>query len=146
MTNLQTSDPIRRATMRAVKSKDTEPEIIVRKFVYSLGIRYRLHREDLPGKPDLVFAPLRRVVFVHGCFWHGHACNRGDRVPKTNAEYWTRKIEGNRRRDQEQVTKLSSLGWKSLALWECELRQSRTKTLARLARFLQPPDSAAPQS
>src|SRR4051812_6220955 len=96
-----TTDQIRSATMRAGKSKDTLPEIEVRRFVYGLGFRYRLHRADLPGKPDLAFSRLKRVIFVHGCFWHGHDCARGARRPKTNQDYWNGKIAKNRARDVE---------------------------------------------
>lgn len=110
--------------MRAVKSKDTTPEIQVRRFVHSLGYRYRLHRKDLPGKPDLVFPKLRKVIFVHGCFWHGHTCNRGARMPKTNVDYWSTKIDRNRSRDEEHLKSLSVLGWKTLVVWECRLSKA----------------------
>jgi DNA mismatch endonuclease (patch repair protein) len=112
----------RSATMRAVKSKDTAPEMQVRRLVHSLGYRYRLHLEALPGKPDLVFPRLKKVIFVHGCFWHGHSCSRGNRLPKTNCEYWQAKIGRNRTRDEQHLMKLQSLGWEVLSVWECDLQ------------------------
>jgi DNA mismatch endonuclease (patch repair protein) len=106
--------------MRAVKSENTAPEMVVRCLVHGLGYRFRLHREDLPGKPDLVFPRLRKVVFVHGCFWHGHGCKRGNRIPKTNRKYWQAKIDRNRKRDRESQANLERLGWRTLVVWECE--------------------------
>ncbi|MEW2918271.1 very short patch repair endonuclease [Ruegeria sp. ANG10] len=113
--------------MRSVKNKDTAPEMIVRRFVYSLGYRYRLHRSDLPGKPDLVFGPRRKLIFVNGCFWHGHTCKRGNRQPKNNAHYWREKIQKNRERDASNIEKLRALGWEVLVVWECETKQERMK-------------------
>ncbi|MFA5947816.1 MAG: very short patch repair endonuclease [Candidatus Gracilibacteria bacterium] len=109
--------------MRAVRSKDTKPEIFVRKLIHSLGYRFRLHRKDLPGIPDLVFPGRRKVLFVHGCFWHGHDCKRGARAPKANADYWRQKIARNRDRDAEHLQKLADLGWEVLTVWECELKE-----------------------
>jgi DNA mismatch endonuclease (patch repair protein) len=114
----------RSATMKAVRSKDTGPEIEVRRFVYGLGYRYRLHRQDLPGKPDIVFPSLKKVIFVHGCFWHGHSCSRGARLPKTNGEYWKNKIDRNRKRDEKHINDLASLGWRALIVWECNLHNA----------------------
>ncbi|MGN6423010.1 MAG: very short patch repair endonuclease [Asticcacaulis sp.] len=108
--------------MRAVKSKDTTPELRVRRLLHGMGYRYRLHRRDLPGHPDLVFAGPRKVIFIHGCFWHGHDCRRGARVPKTNAHYWTAKIGRNRDRDARALNALAEQGWRVLVLWECELK------------------------
>ncbi len=107
--------------MRAVRSKDTSPEMCVRSLVHRLGYRFRLHRRDLPGTPDLVFVSRRKVIFVHGCFWHGHDCPRGARIPKTNRAYWREKIRRNVQRDGIQRSELESLGWSVLSLWECEL-------------------------
>jgi DNA mismatch endonuclease (patch repair protein) len=123
-TSLVESPEIRRRTMQAVKSKDTVPEMVVRRLVYRMGYRYRLHRDELPGKPDLVFPRLRCVIFVHGCFWHGHTCARGNRVPKNNRPYWVRKIGRNKLRDQENISRLKAQGWRSLVVWECDLRQA----------------------
>jgi DNA mismatch endonuclease (patch repair protein) len=106
--------------MRRVRSTDTTPELIVRKLAYSLGFRYRLHKKELPGKPDLVFSGKRKVIFVHGCFWHGHKCKRGNRLPKKNREYWTKKISTNMKRDKNQVEELNKAGWSVLTIWECE--------------------------
>lgn len=122
--------------MRAVHSADTGPELLVRQLVYSMGFRYRLYRKDLPGTPDLVFPPLQKVIFVHGCFWHGHSCTRGSRVPKTNRSYWKRKIGRNRDRDKVARRELSRLGWKALAIWECEITDGSPKIEAKIVRFL----------
>ena len=111
----------RSRTMRAVKDRDTKPEMIVRRLLYSMGYRYRLHRKDLPGKPDIVFGPHRKVIFVHGCFWHGHSCKRGNRLPKTNVEYWRSKIARNIERHSSHLDELTAAGWTELTLWECEL-------------------------
>lgn len=115
------TDPARSAVMRAVKSRDTKPEMTVRRAAHALGYRFRLHRKDLPGSPDLVFPRLKTAVFVHGCFWHGHDCPRGARMPKTNADYWRSKIARNVARDARVRAELEALGWKTLTLWECEL-------------------------
>ena len=121
--------------MRAVKGRDTAPEMQVRRLVFGMGYRYQLHRKDLPGKPDLVFSGQRNVVFVHGCFWHGHDCARGSRVPKTNVHYWRTKIARNRARDATNITALKKKDWRVLTIWECELR-NEARTIARLHRFL----------
>lgn len=125
----------RAETMRAVKSEDTAPELIVRRLVYALGYRFRLHKRDLPGKPDLVFIGRRKIIFVHGCFWHGHDCPRGARAPKTNTEYWHSKITRNRERDAEHIARLAALGWRTLIVWECEL-SDQTALVHRLRTFL----------
>lgn len=108
--------------MRAVKSRDTGPEIALRKALFAKGLRYRLHVKDLPGKPDIVFAKHRAVLFVHGCFWHGHDCARGARLPKTNAAYWREKIARNRNRDHEAIAALQRHGWRVKVSWECDLK------------------------
>lgn len=112
--------------MRAVKGKDTKPEMTVRRMVHAMGYRYRLHRKDLPGKPDLVFSSRKKIIFVHGCFWHGHNCARGARVPKANREYWKKKITRNRERDQKTGKALAANGWAILTVWECELKNKET--------------------
>lgn len=122
MENAQT----RSAIMREVKSTNTAPERIVRSMAHKLGFRFRLHRKDLPGRPDLVFPGKRKVIFVHGCFWHGHGCARGSRVPVNNQDYWLRKIERNRRRDRRNVRLLRMLGWEIKVIWECTLKRPRT--------------------
>ena len=109
--------------------------MIVRRLIHGLGYRYRLHGKTLPGKPDLVFGRRRKVIFVHGCFWHGHTCKHGQRVPKTNTAYWTNKIQGNVERDKRQIEALSQANWSALVLWECELRD-RESLLTRIREFL----------
>lgn len=121
--------------MRAVKGTDTAPEIDVRRLAHRMGYRYRLHRSDLPGKPDLVFPKFHKVVFVHGCFWHGHDCARGARVPVQNREYWTRKIARNRERDKAAEASLRASGWRIAIFWECELKD-KEGAARRLRRFL----------
>ena len=115
------SPEVRRRTMQAVKSKDTAPELLVRSLAHRMGYRFRLHRKDLPGKPDLVFPGRRKAIFVHGCFWHGHDCARGARVPLSNRDYWTKKIARNRERDCAACAALALSGWTYLILWECDL-------------------------
>ena len=129
----------RSATMRAVKSRDTRPEMRVRRLLHRMGYRYRLQRKDLPGKPDIVFGPRRRVIFVHGCFWHGHDCKRGARVPATNTAYWQAKIARNVDRHARQLDALITKGWAALTLWECELKDQDV-LMVRLKRFLDPAD------
>lgn len=116
------SPDARSAAMRAVKSSNTTPEIAVRKAAHRLGLRFRLYRTDLPGKPDLVFVSRRTALFVHGCFWHGHDCPRGARMPATNREYWSAKIDRNRTRDKQSTDALLALGWRPVTVWECETR------------------------
>ena len=110
--------------MRQVKAKGTTPELKVRKLLWAMGLRYRLHRKDLPGAPDIVLPGRKLAVFVHGCFWHGHDCARGARVPKQNRPYWTQKIERNRQRDVRTQAELEAKGWTPLVVWECELKDS----------------------
>lgn len=121
--------------MRAVRSTDTKPEMRVRRLAHRLGYRFRLHRADLPGTPDLVFAGRRKVIFVHGCFWHAHDCRRGARQPKANAGYWRAKIERNAARDVASAEALRAAGWAVLVLWECELKDE-TALADRLCAFL----------
>jgi DNA mismatch endonuclease (patch repair protein) len=124
--------------MRAVKSSDTAPERAVRAAVCALGYgrRYRLHGAKLPGKPDLVFGALRKAVFVHGCFWHGHGCTRGARRPKDNAAYWRAKIGRNSERDRASLQALRRSGWSALVIWECETRDAVAMS-RKLCKFLQ---------
>ena len=111
----------RSAVMARIKGRDTQPEWVVRRLLWSLGVRYRLHAKALPGRPDIVMAGRRLVIFVHGCFWHGHDCARGARVPKTNREYWVAKIGRNRARDAEARARLEAAGWRVETIWECQL-------------------------
>ena len=110
--------------MRRVKGRDTAPELKVRRALTALGARYRLHRADLPGKPDIVMPGRRLAIFVHGCFWHGHDCARGARVPKDNRDYWVGKVERNRARDARSREALTSLGWRVETIWECDLKDA----------------------
>lgn len=114
----------RSAVMRRVPAKGSTAELKVRKALTRLGARYRLHRKDLPGSPDIVIPGRRLALFVHGCFWHGHACRRGARPPKANAGYWSAKIERNRARDERVQSALHVLGWRVEILWECELKDA----------------------
>ena len=112
----------RSAVMRRVKGRDTTPELKVRKTLTRLGARYRLHRADLPGKPDIVLPGRKLVIFVHGCFWHGHDCARGGRVPKQNRDYWLGKVGRNRVRDAKHRASLAAKGWRVETIWECGLK------------------------
>jgi DNA mismatch endonuclease (patch repair protein) len=121
--------------MRKITSKDTSPELVVRSLAHKLGFRFRLHRRDLPGTPDLVFPGLRKVIFVHGCFWHLHPGCHLARIPKTRVQYWKPKLERNRDRDVAILVTLRKLGWKVLVIWECETAEP--ELLARkLKKFL----------
>ena len=116
-------DPVKRsAVMRRVKGRDTGPEMTVRRLLTALGARYRLHRKDLPGKPDIVMPGRRLAIFVHGCFWHGHDCARGARVPQQNRDYWLAKVGRNRERDIASRAALETAGWRVEVVWECELK------------------------
>lgn len=118
----------RSAVMRRVKGRDTSPERKVRRLLTSLGARYRLHRKDLPGSPDIVMPGRRLAILVHGCFWHGHDCARGSRVPKQNRDYWTAKVGRNRARDAAAQIALTEAGWRVETLWECELKDEAALT------------------
>ncbi len=123
--------------MRRVRSGDTKPEMVVRRTAFALGYRFRLHVNTLPGSPDLVFPRLRKVVFVHGCFWHQHSCKRGNRQPKSNVEYWKTKLDRNKRRDRGTRVRLRKLGWRVLVVWECQTVPSKQGRMAeRLQQFL----------
>ena len=117
-----TSPLSRSEVMSRVRAKDTGPEMTVRRAFWSSGLRYRLHADDLPGKPDLVFRSRRVAVFVHGCFWHGHEGCPNHRIPKTRSEWWAAKIARNRERDAEVKRRLEDLGWKVVVIWECETK------------------------
>jgi DNA mismatch endonuclease (patch repair protein) len=121
--------------MRAVKSRNTAPELHVRRLVHGLGYRFRLHRKDLPGSPDLVFPGPKKVIFVHGCFWHGHSCARGARIPQTNTAYWTEKVARNRLRDKKVTRLLKGTGWRHLIVWECEIKQPE-RLRRKIEKFL----------
>jgi DNA mismatch endonuclease (patch repair protein) len=124
----------RTENMRRIRSKGMLPELAVRSMVHGMGYRFRLHRKDLPGKPDLVFVSRRKVIFVHGCFWHSHDCTVAH-VPKSNPDYWVPKLQRNRLRDSKNLEALRSDGWQPLVIWECELKDSRAVGV-RVKRFL----------
>jgi len=124
----------RSANMRAIRSKDMLPELTVRQLVHKLGYRFRLHRADLPGKPDLVFASRRKVIFVHGCFWHSHDC-KAAHVPKSNRGYWIPKLQRNQLRDSNNIGALNARGWKSLVIWECEAKRI-SAVVPKVRKFL----------
>jgi len=121
--------------MARVRSKDTRPEMRVRKLAFALGYRYRLHDRKLPGCPDLVFRPRRKVIFVHGCFWHRHGRCALARLPKSRLDFWIPKLEGNKLRDQRNKRALARRGWKVLTIWECQLGDL-SQLSARIGRFL----------
>ena len=125
----------RSAIMRAVKSRDTTPERLVRDLLRGFAPHYRLHRKDIIGRPDIAYVGRKRAIFVHGCFWHGHDCKRGARSPKANAEYWSAKIARNRARDSANQQKLAACGWRALIVWECELKD-RSALEQKLRAFL----------
>ena len=133
----------RSAVMRAVPGKDTSAELKLRRLLTRMGLRYRLHRRDLPGSPDVAFIGRKTAVFVHGCFWHGHDCRRGARTPKTNADYWIAKVARNRARDAAAETALAAIGWRAEVVWECELKDEAALE-ARLRLQLGP--AGAPNS
>ena len=114
----------RSRNMAAIKGRDTKPEMRVRSLLYSLGYRYRLHRKDLPGKPDIVLPKYRTAIFVHGCFWHCHDCRYGSVVPATRAEFWAAKRAGNVARDKRKRDELENAGWRVEIIWECETRNT----------------------
>ena len=116
------SSSTRSFNMSRIKGKDTKPEMVVRRLIHSFGFRYRLHGQKLPGRPDLVFASKKKVIFVHGCYWHRHTCHLGKPVPKTRTEFWAGKFSGNVRRDAVNHQKLIDAGWRVLTVWECESR------------------------
>lgn len=122
--------------MSRIRGKDTKPEMIVRSLVHQMGFRFRLHRKDLPGKPDLVLPRHRKVIFVHGCFWHMHRCRYGRVIPKTNTEFWQNKRTGNVQRDRTNIRKLRQSGWQTLVIWECWTRDIENKIIPRLEEFL----------
>ena len=118
------SSAARSRLMKSIRGKNTRPELVVRRIVHAMGFRYALHRRDLPGCPDLVFAPRQKVIFVHGCFWHKHESSkcRLARLPKSRRHYWFPKLESNHKRDEKVKRALTALGWKILVVWECQLR------------------------
>lgn len=131
--------------MASIRDRDTKPELLVRRLLHRLGYRFRLHRTDLPGKPDIVLPKHRTVILIHGCFWHGcRKCDRGTRVPKTNTRFWVDKIQSNIDRDRRDRASLRGLGWKVVVLWDCELRNQPVAPLERKLRRVIPTGSSSP--
>ena len=122
--------------MSRIKGKDTKPELLLRKLLFSLGFRYRVNYPALPGKPDIVFPKRKKVIFVHGCFWHRHNCQTGKKEPKSNTAYWIPKFERNKKRDNGNKKELLSTGWKVMEIWECELKDQLNLT-NRIKSFLE---------
>jgi DNA mismatch endonuclease, patch repair protein len=130
--------PDRRSkNMRAIRARNTKPELAVRSAAHRMGYRFRLHRRDLPGKPDIVFPGHRKIIFVHGCFWHHHSKCVDGRFPKTSKTYWRQKILGNVERDKKQIKQLTSIGWKVLVIWECQIKTRNPQSLnQKIKQFL----------
>lgn len=126
--------------MRRIRAKGTAPELLIRRTVYRMGYRYRLHDASLLGRPDLVFKGRKKVIFVHGCFWHGHSGCPDGRTPTTNREYWLPKLNRNRERDERIMKHLATIGWEALIVWECETGDIEA-VRRRLRNFLGPPRS-----
>ena len=135
MTRFQTTEKLS-AHMRTIRKTDTKPELALRKLIHAMGYRYRLHRRDLPGTPDLVFSTLRKVIFIHGCFWHQHTCRLGSKQPSANRDYWLPKLARNLERDFAAQQALAALGWNVLIVWECEIR-SGSAIAGRIREFLE---------
>jgi DNA mismatch endonuclease (patch repair protein) len=127
------SKQARSAHMARIRQKSTGPEMIVRRFLHAAGLRYALHRRDLPGRPDMVFPKHGVALFVHGCYWHGHSCRAG-RIPSSNVDYWGPKLAANKERDARKSFELARLGWKVVTVWECQLKGSQASR--RLERLL----------
>ena len=126
----------RRLNMSRIRGKNTKPEMVVRRLVHSLGFRYRLHVQALPGSPDLVFPARHKVIFVHGCFWHRHRCRLGRPRPATRASFWENKLAGNVERDRRTRQALQKAGWKPLVVWQCQIRDSE-RLEQRISTFLE---------
>jgi DNA mismatch endonuclease, patch repair protein len=134
-------NPTRSRLMARIRSKDTAPEKLVRRMLFSMGYRFRIHRKDLPGCPDIVFISRRKAIFINGCFWHQHhGCPRA-KLPATNQEYWLPKLKRNRQRDDKAIKLLAQLGWKTLTIWECEMKDD-TELRKKLKSFLGSPRSS----
>lgn len=131
------SKKARSTLMSRIHAKDTKPEILVRKFLFSKGFRYRKNVKAMPGSPDIVLPKYRNVIFIHGCFWHGHSCRHG-RLPSSNTEFWESKIEANKIRDLKKIKELEELGWSVFTIWQCELKnmEFQKRTLENLCERL----------
>ena len=122
----------RSRNMAAIKSKNTKPEIEVRKILHEMGYRFRLHRKDLPGNPDIVLPKYKTAIFVNGCFWHQHEDCKYARLPKTKTDFWKKKLEGNKQRDKVKQSQLNELGWKIINVWECEIKDKKSQICSKL--------------
>ena len=123
--------------MSNISGKHTKPELIIRKALFAEGYRFRLHRKDLPGKPDIVFPIRKKVIFINGCFWHGHSCKKAT-LPVTNKDFWTNKINKNIERDKKNTKRLTEMGWKYLIIWQCQIKKTNLKTnIDSIKRFLE---------
>lgn len=129
----------RSRTMRAIKSCNTKPEILLRSLLHRAGYRFRLHCKHLPAKPDIVFPGRRAVIFVHGCFWHQHSMCRAGHVPASRQEYWVPKLERNKQRDKASMRAIRKLGWRAAVVWECQLSKNPEQVMKRLVTFLSTP-------
>lgn len=132
------SPKARSENMRRIRSRDTKPETLIRSALHRSGYRFRLHRRDLPGKPDIVFSSRRKVVFVHGCFWHQHADCREGRLPNSNRDYWGPKLMANVKRHELAVSRLNEAGWQPLTVWECEIEADMIAIRDQIIDFLGP--------
>jgi len=121
--------------MATISSKNTNPEILVRKILHNLGYRFRLHKDNMPGKPDIVLPKYKTVIFVHGCFWHGHYCQKGKNLPKTNREFWDKKLSGNKKRDCQVKIELENSGWKVITIWDCQIKNLK-KLVGKILKSL----------
>lgn len=132
------SKETRSYNMSRIRAKDTKPELLVRKYLFSKGVRYRVNVKDLPGKPDIVLPKYKTIIFIHGCFWHGHEGCRYFVIPKTRTEWWTEKIQKNQERDQQEHDALRQAGWNIMTIWECQLKpQKQSATLENILSLLQ---------
>ena len=126
----------RSEVMSKIRSKNTKPELLVRSLLFKVGYRFRIHRKDLPGRPDVVFVKYRTAVFINGCFWHYHKKCRDGRIPKSNVLFWQKKLERNVLNDRRNINLLRALGWKVLVIWECEIKKNPTNVLKKIVKFL----------
>lgn len=131
------STQTRSYNMSRIKGKDTKPEMLVRRFLFAKGLRYKLHDKKLPGKPDIVLPKYKTVIFVHGCFWHGHEGCKYYVIPKSNIDYWSNKIEGNKIRDITNAEELNILGWRVYTVFECQLKNSPETTFSKILIYIQ---------
>lgn len=126
----------RSQVMSKIRGKNTKPELLLRSALFKLGLRYRIHRRDLPGKPDIIFPRLKKALFVHGCFWHFHQDCREGRIPSTNSKFWKEKLEKNILKDKRNIKSLEDMGWQVITIWECDIEKRLDETLIMLQKFI----------